>query len=244
MSNEIPSFLKRKDDALLFNKPDHELIFYLPEEYFKYSIAEPYGAYISMLGICNYTIVNLKTGKNNGLHPFRFPTVILCKPRSIEKLKGVKLTKDIEASDYRLLHFQDDDEVITSTKVPQIIENVNLFFKLFTITAHIPTTISYDELQDLFVENINLNGSDYGLNMQMFGFVISEICRDPDDLSKPFRLAKNKTMNQYRPISAKLIPNYVSPFVSITSENFDKSIMAAITMDQDQESPLEKVLSQ
>ena len=93
-----------------------------------------------------------------------------------------------------------------------------------------------------FKENIKLNGSDYGINMQLFGIIVYEICRDPKDLSKPFRLAKNDNMNDYRPISIKAVPNYVSPFVSMTSENFDESLVASVTMDQNKPSPLEKIL--
>ena len=56
------------------------------------------------------------------------------------------------------------------------------------------------------------------------------------------RLSNNDNMNDYKPVSIKAIPNYVSPFVSITSENFDESLIASVTMDQNKPSPLEKIL--
>ena len=80
--------------------------------------------------------------------------------------------------------------------------------------------------------------------MQLFGIIISEICRNYSDESKPFRLSNMNNMNDYRPVSIKTVPNYISPYVSFTSENFDESIMAAMVMDEDKPSPLEKVMTQ
>ena len=242
MAYDVPSFLKRKDDSLLFNNKEGELIFYIPEYYMKSRIVTVYGPYYSLLGIFNYTIVD-KNGKNNGLHDFNFPTIFMCKPYETEKLTNVRLTKNVDPSNYILLKFKYEDEVVTNVKVPQIIDNVEVFFKTFLISGKIPNTIPYDKIHEYFKENINLNGSDYGVNMQLFGIIISEICRNPGDVSKPFRLS-NSNLNDYKSISIKMIPNYISPFVSITSENFDESLIASITMDQDKHSPLEKVLMQ
>lgn len=243
-NQEIPNFLKRQGDSLLFDLPDSEFIFYVPEDFFgNEKIAVIVGTQVSMIGICNYTIID-KNGKNNGLHPFTFPTIFLCTPYKIEKLKGVKLTSDSEKSDYRLLRFRQGDMVVNSIKVPQIIDNVETFFKMFFITSKIPTTIPYDQLQNYFPENIKLNGSSYGINMQQFGMAISEVARDKKDMSKPFRLSGSTDMHDYKPVSIKTIPNYISPFVSITSENFDESLMGAVLSKESKYSPLEKVLTQ
>ena len=243
MGYDIPGFVKRKDDSLLFNIPDSELIYYVPEYYFTNNIAQIHGPYYSLLGIFNYSIFD-KNGKNNGLHDFNFPTIFLCKPYEVEKIKDVKLTKNVDSTNYRLLKFKYGDELVSNVKVPKIIDNVEAFFKTFIISGKIPTTIPYDKLHEYFKENINLNGSDYGINMQLFGIIISEICRSCSDESKPFRLSNISNMNDYKPISIKTVPNYISPYVSFTSENFDESIMAAMVMDEDKPSPLEKVLTQ
>lgn len=243
MDNEekLPAFLRRNGDSLLFNG-EGEFIFYVPEDYFSSNIAIVYGAYISMLGICNYTIIN-KSGKDNGMHPFRFPTIFLCKPYTTEKIKNFKILKTSDPSDYRLLKFKNGDEIVTSTKVPQIIDNVETFFNMFFVSGKIPNTIPYNVIHEYIKENMNLNGSDYGVNNQLFGLLISELCRDPKDLSRPFRLTNMEDMNAYKPISIKKIPDYVSPYVAITSENFDESLMAAILSEEDKYSPLEKVLT-
>ena len=227
------------------------------------------------MGICNYTIID-KNGKNNGLHPFTFPTIFLTEPYQIDKKKGLQLNKslredyteeeevisgddeeapladkeadpdlvdtDEDSADYRLLRYKKGDKIVVSVHVPQNITNVETFFELFLLTAKIPTTIPYDKLQDYFIENGKLNNFGYGLNMQMFGILVSEIARCKNDISKPFRYSTTKDMHNYKPLSIKLTPKFISPFVSITSENFDQSLMGAITTENNKTTPLEKVL--
>ena len=243
MAYRVPAFLKRSGDSLLFNLVDKECVFYIPEEFFSTNnIALIDGAYLSTLGIFNYCIRDIITKKDSGIKTFNFPTIFLSKPDRIEKVKGLKL-KNLDEMDYRLAIFKLNDEVVSSVKVPQIIDNVEILFKLFLITGRIPAGLRYDKLQNYFKENINLNGADYGIQMQLFGIVFSELCRDPKDISKPFRLSKMEDMTNFKSISVKGIPNNVSPFVSLTSENFDESLMSSIIMDQDKYSPLEKILT-
>lgn len=240
---EIPKFLKQEGDALIFNQ-EGELVFYIPEEFFSNNIAEIAGSYVSTIGICDYAIVSAN-GKIGEVKPFRFPTVFLCKPSSIEKVKKLRLGNTSGDKDYRVLHFVKGDEVISQTRVPQIIDNVETFFRLMVITGRIPTTISYDKGHEYFPENMELNGSSYGLNMQLFGILWSELCRDPKDISKPFCTTSMSNMNGYKPVSIKATPNYVSPYVAITSENFDESLRSAVLIgDEDiKYSPLEKVVT-
>jgi hypothetical protein len=55
-----------------------------------------------------------------------------------------------------------------------------------------------------------------------------------------------KDMNAYKLISIKLIPNYISPYTSIISENWDESLISAILMKDKEDlpySPLEKIVT-
>lgn len=238
--NNIPKFLKRSGDSLLFNQ-DGELVFYIPEMYFDRKYAIIVGEYINLLGVLDYAIFDEK-GKHSGLKPFRFPTVFLCKPGAMEKVKDVKLTQHSDTQDYRLLKFRKNDQVVVSVKVPEMVANAEEFYKLFT-SGKMPTTIRYDEIQDYFVENIRLNGADYGISIQLFGLIISEMCRDPKDPTKLFRHTDMKDMTAYSMLNIREIPKHVSPFTSVTSENWDESIVNAILNKKTKYSPMEKLFT-
>ena len=247
---QVPNFLKEEGDALVFNKDNAEFVYYVPEVFFnsnsKNAIAEINGEYVSMIGLCNWAIID-NTGKEIQSGPFNFPTMFLCKPYKIEKVKNLKLKGDYGEKEYRVLKFAKGDQVVSQTRVPQIIDNVELFYKLAVITAKFPTSIPYNEGWKIFLENMALNGSSYGLNAQLFGIVWSGLCRDVNDTSRPFRLTNMKDMNNYRVISIKLLPNYISPYTSIISEGFDEGLMSAIMMKDREDlpySPLEKVIMQ
>ena len=269
MAYDVPKFLKRDGDSLLFNQ-DGQFVFYVPEVYFSRGDAQFKGEYVNLLGILDYTIFD-GSGRNCGLKRFYFPTVFLCKPSRTEKVKNVHLKKalqskvlhnsavwdedptameviindddndSVHSQDYRLLIFEKGDAVVVSTKVPQNIANVEDFYRIF-LTGKLPTTIPYDKLQDYFIESMRLNGSSYGMNLQMFGVVVSEMCRDPKDPSKAFRHTNFKDQRSYSAISIKNLPKYISPSASISSENWDLGVIGAIMNPSDTGSPMEKLL--
>ena len=270
MAYDVPKFLKRDGDSLLFNQ-DGQFVFYVPEIYFSRGDAQFKGEYVNLLGILDYTIID-DSGKNCGLKRFYFPTVFLCKPSRTEKVKNVHLKKvlqpkvlhnaavwdddpttiantnnedydndSVHAQDYRLLIFEKGDAVVVSTKVPQNIANVEDFYRIF-LTGKLPTTIPYDKLHEYFPESIRLNGASYGINMQMFGIVIGEMCRDPRDPAKAFRHTNFRDQRSYSAISIKNLPKYISPNSSISSENWDLGVIGAIMNPSDKSSPLEKLL--
>jgi len=236
---KVPKFLKRDGDALLFND-EGELIFYVPEMYFDREDAFFVGEYINIIGIFDYSVFD-KAGKNNGLHRFYFPTVFLTKPYTTEKQKNVRLTSSQDPMDYRLLRYKKGDPVVVSVKVPQQNENIEAFYKLF-LYGKIPKTIPIDKLHDYFLENIELNGNDYGTNIQMFGLIFSEMCRSKKDLSVPFRNTKYTDPTDYTMISIMDLPKYISPHQSLGSQNWESAVVGAITNPSDVESPLEKLL--
>lgn len=239
-------FLKKKGDTLFFNGKG-EFIFLVPELFFdkgrKCAIIE--GEYVNLMGVVDYTI--LKDGESDltkRLNRFFFPTMFYTKPGRIEQVK--KLNINGVEEDYRLLRYtdNDEDEIVSSTKVPQDVENVERLDALFIKTGHINKSIPYDELQNYFFEAMALNGGSYKISAQLFGLPISEICRDPKNMNNPFRWSNTiKTnMNGYKPISVKEVPKYISPYQSIISENWDDAVIGAIMNDNKITSPMEKIM--
>lgn len=246
----VPSFLKLEENSLLFNLEDSEFVFCIPENFFdedsKSAIAILDGEYVTCIGIINYFIIN-KNGKKSKSKLFNFPTMFMCKPYEIEKVKNYKIEENIDPDDYRLLKFRKGDEVISQVRVPKMIDNVELFFAATVLSAKFPTTIAYDKGWELFERSMQLNGGSFGLSAQMFGLLWRILCRDPKDVSREFRLTNITDMHAYKPMSIKLAPNFISPYTAMVSEYFDESIRSAILMKDEKDypySPLEKVVMQ
>lgn len=237
---EINKFMKLENDSYVFNQ-DGEFVFYVPEKFFTKKYAQMKGEYIDIFGLLNYTIRD-KSGKNNGLHMMKFPSIFTTKPSKIEKIKTIKLTKNSKEEDYRMLIYKKGDQIISQVKVPQMTEYCEMFFKMF-IYADIPTTIPYNEIHFIFNENMKINGNKYGLNMQLFGILVAELYRDKNDKTKLFRNTDIKDSTDYRPITIFDAPKNMSPYTSITSQNWDKAVVSAITSKNTAYSPLERLFT-
>lgn len=242
MADGLPSWIKEDKQKLIFCGKDQELVAYVPEKYFERNIATIVGEYIELLGVFDYTVQDLKTGKNIGLKSFRFPTMFSTMPSDTEKVKEVKLIKTSEPTDYRVLRYREGDEFVVNTDVVQSIGNVEKFVNLFYVLGCIPTTIPYDKIHEYIIDNMALNGGSYGVNSQIVGFTISELCRSTKDPTIPFRLSKTTDMHDYAPMSMKNISKLVSPYTAIISEDYDESLVYAILNDNPKDTPLEEIL--
>ena len=105
MAYDVPKFLRRDGDSLLYNQ-DGQFIFYVPETYFDKGRNDAVinGEYVNLLGILDYAFYN--NGRTSSPKRFFFPTVFLTKPSKIEKQKGVRLKPGVDPQDYRLLIYK------------------------------------------------------------------------------------------------------------------------------------------
>ena len=236
----IPSWLKKDKDSVLYNG-DGYFAFFIPENYFNAKNSAKaiiMGEIVNLFGVLDYQLFSA-TGKPNGpIRCFKFPTVFLTKPTSIEKIKNVKLVDWSDAQDYRVLKYEKGAQIVMSTKVPQDLQNVEFFYSLF-LEGNLPVTIPYEDLYTYLIENIQLAGENYGITNQLLGIIVSEMARDPDNLEKAFRNSKAK---HYKAINIKDIPKFISPYSAITSENWDEAVVNAIENQTTRDIPMEKIL--
>lgn len=235
----LPNYIKKNKDSVLFNA-DGEFVFYVPEVFFesKYAVIE--GEFVTLLGIIQYEVFNEKGKSVTGIKDFTFPSSFTTRPSEIKKIKNATVGK--ETGDYRVLSYSKGDQIVVSTKVPQLTENIEAFFKLF-ISGKQPRTIPYNEVQNLFLECAKLNGMNYGVTTQIIGVAISELYRDPTDYSKPYRLYSGFDNKNYTPINILEVPKYTSPYTAFTSQNFDDTLVSSMINKKDTYSPLEKLIT-
>lgn len=241
----IPKFVKQDGDVLTYNG-DGEFIFFIPEKWFDTNIAQIHGDLINLIGILDYTIAD-ENGKFGKLKHFYFPSAFVTRPHAMEKRKGIVLTANTPPLDYRLLKYKKGSEIICSTKVPILADNIEEVYRMFlngnmTITQTFP----YDKLQDVFMDSVQLGGSSYENTMQLLGVVIAGIARCPDDKTKPFRCGDISNKFNYKVVPVDKIAKYTSPQTAITSQNWDEACMAMVKLSAndkiDSISPIEKLL--
>ena len=73
--------------------------------------------------------------------------------------------------------------------------------------------------------------------------IISEMARDPNDITKLFRHTRMEDMTSYKLISIKEVPNQTSPYTAITSENWNESIISAIMNKNTTPAPMETLFT-
>lgn len=250
MNENLPNWMRLKDDSLYYIGTG-EFIFYVPESFFEHGHAIIEGEIIHTIGILNWVII--KDGEDPTKcslksKPFTWPTAISTRPGSIEKAKGLKIVESQKAQDFRILRYtnNNDDQILTTIHNVQDIVNVEKCMSIFETTGKIPPGISYYDLYKYYIEPMRLNGSDYGITAQEFGILYSEICRSPHDYSVPFRLTKDldKDPYSYVSVSAKQISKLVSPFTSITTENWDKAVISSAIIDEKdiKDTPMERIM--
>ena len=246
---DLPKFLTLKDNTLLYNGTG-ELVYYIPSSYFtdtKNPAAKIVGQYVYSIGVFDWGLI-AENGKEIKSHLFKYPTMIQCKPNRIEKVKKLSI-RNTKPMDYHILHFKKDDEAISDINTVQSVENVENLFGLMVITGdRQPHTIPYDLWHEYFEQSMNINGTSFKINMQFFGIMVSELARDPHDLSKPFRYTPMNNMTDYQQVAIDVVPKYVSPYVALTSKNFDESLMASVMLSGEddekiKDSPIEKVVT-
>ena len=98
------------------------------------------------------------------------------------------------------------------------------------------------ELYEYVSMNALANDFNFKVSNQIVGILISELCRNPEDLSQPFRYVSSKTNKDYKMIRITEVPKYISPYTAITSENPDEAVAAALTTSGNNRSPLEKIM--
>ena len=236
----MPLFLSKEDNSIVYNG-NGTFVLFVPSFFFQKKYAEFVGENINIFGVLDYAIYDEKGNIEKTLTNFNLPTVFQTRPSNTETKSNIKLTKNSKAQDYVLFKYSKGDPIIVSHKVPQSIENVEILFKMM-ISGNMPTTIPYNKIHEYWENSMRLNGSKFGVSMQLFGIFSSEIFRKSDDKMVPFRLSGEKDMTKYQPITVKMIPNLITPFTAFISENWDESMIYASMNKNKKEVPLEKII--
>lgn len=237
---KVPPFCSVKGESILFNQ-DGEFRFYIPEKMFETKLCEIEGEIVKIFGLIGYAIFDNKDKVTKTYTQFNFPSSFYSKPDEMVIEKELKLTKNSNVKDYRILKYHKGSPIILNYMISEDNENLNAFYKALTY-GNIPNEIPYDKLQNYFLDNIKLTGSDYDVGLQVIGLVISSMCRSQDKIEIPFRLSGETNMNKYNMVNIREIPRMNSPYTAFTSEVWDDAVINAVTVKANKASPMEKIM--
>lgn len=246
MSNSIHSFFREKGETLLFDGNICEV--YIPIYYFDSNLAEKYGNVIKTFGIFNFRVFSEEDKRDKvKLNLFKFASLIHMTPTNMEKKSLDLFGKGSE--EYMVLTFYKNDSFINSLCVTKNSGDVIKFITVMT-SGKLPSNIPYDKLLEIWLNNLEINGTKLGVSSTILELVISEVYRDGKDISLPFRYRSGKpekvNMLDYKSVNLKTVANYNSTFTSITFEDPDYALTTSINKlrynEKETVSPIEKVI--
>lgn len=238
MAYKFPSFTKVVNDSLIYND-DGVFCFYIPKIYFDRNNVVQEGDIVSMFGIVDWTII--KDGKNNGLHRFNLPAPFQTRPTRQTPIKNVKLIAESEPADYIMFEYEKGAPIFTNINITQDVTNIEEFFKILK-SGRLPCTLPYDKFHEYMMDAFIYAGTKYSLHSQLLGIIAGRYFRSQKDLRKAFRDTDMSKMTEYQIINIADLPKYISPYSSITSENWESALVGAMTNQDGTKSPLEKML--
>lgn len=223
---------------------------YLPVEYFDKStdLATVMGGKISTFGVFLFKVFPSETSKNGALYSMSIPVYIKFSFSNVET-KRLKLINDLPQQQYRVFTLYKGDTFIDSVIYEKSGKTVYNFIAKIVHGGKIPKTVRYDQSLKLYLDTLSLNGQKLGVPSVILEMILSELYRSKRDVSKPFRMHFDN--KQYGPFDYKMIritkiPEMVSVFTGLASDDINHKIVAAILRTKegkkDIPSPIEKVL--
>lgn len=246
MVNDFP-FLKLVGETLYINTP--MLRIYLPKDYFgDGGISEMYEDKVQTIGMfyfSTHSSIDAPLDDTKNMYFLKLPLTFTIQ---FDKIEDAKITiRGVEDS-FRVISCYNDNVFIENINFVQNGGNVMKFLNLLN-TAKL-SRVKYSDLFELFMSTMFLNNVDLQVPSTILEGIITELCRQPNNISEPFRQMAGRDPNvdefSYRAISSKLLAHVASTFASIDYEDFNKALTVSSertrSQKKDRVSPVEKVI--
>lgn len=252
--NLFKEYFKLVDEEVIFI--GNKLVIQIPEKFITDGITQIDQTNITTLGIFEGLIFDDIEEEDITKYKHKFcyklPATIYMRPSHIDK--SVVLVDDIETEtvvkeNYYSLIFLNGDTFIVSTSLVQNFKVVDNFINMM-LNGKLPKDIRYDEISEIWSKCAFINGSgSMGSDFVTLSTIVSNLVRDPMNLSRPFRLKADeyykKGIYNGKMIMYRDIPRYISNFTAITGSDPKHSITVAMERihgegDNDIISPVEE----
>ena len=242
------SSLERKNNSIIFT--GERMHIYIPKNYFDKKLASYNGKFVYSMGIFLFEITtDEKFNKNiDGVfHTLKLPVKINFEYSSTFSCK--KKIKNFDEDSYNVFILEKNNifmDNIYKEQNPQVCKE----FMDALHGGNIPKIVPYNEIIELYLDNINITKMDLRNPSVIFEIIISEVCRYKNNMKIPFRKIIGKDNNiseyEYKNINIKSVPNLNSTFSDLAFEDLKQALISSIkktkTGEKELESPVEKTI--
>lgn len=241
------AYLEKKDNKLIFTGEYMEA--YVLDKLFKKNLNEIVGDNVDLFALFNYRISNSKgeIDPKSKLYTFNFPSKIVSRPTSVDTAE-LELIPGCGVQKYRVLKYYKGDAIMECLQIVKAISNVEILVNMF-LSGSIPNTIPYEQLREVFMTGLYINGENGNVNASVLSVYVSELCRYKKDTSIPFR----KIIGQGKAGSYDYVSSNVrsvcannSTFTALTFEDIDTMMVYSINKKRynkpQNPSPIEQII--
>lgn len=245
-----------QDGKILLNVPYAEA--YISRKLFKSNdedketasaVAIQYGEGFKLVGLFNIRFFESEDVPRTSvkLRTFSYPNMIMTYPSdfSIERLA---LREYDRPEPYVVMKYQMGDVIMMAEEVQQV-SNCTKFLNMIT-RGKIPSTIPYDRFENIWQKNFEINAFNPQVPSVVLQLIWSEMCRDPEDMSRPFRMVYGKgnaDPTSYLETNMNNVAAATSVFSALSFERSKEKLASSINMSltgqEQRKSPVEEVLS-
>ena len=244
-------FVKR-DGAIYLNVPYAEA--YIAKDLFnedetQSTVATRYGDGFRVVGIFNIRFFDSDTEprESKRLRTFNYPNMILTHP-SESLIAKISLDPNQEPEDYYILKYYLGDEIMSAEEI-KMVANCTKFLNMIT-RGKIPNTIPYSQFCEIWENNFQINSFNPGVPAVVMQMIWSEMCRDPNDITKPYRVIYGKgnaSQTGYLPANMNNVASASAVFSALSFERQGETLATSLNMTRDgvvqHRSSIEEVLT-
>lgn len=242
------SSLIKKDNSVIFD--GERMNIYIPSSYFDRNMANYNGKFINTLGIFLFEITtdnDFKSNKDGIFHKLKLPVKINFEYDDTYKIKK-KIDKYAEDSYIVFVVKKGNiflDNVYREQNANSTQDFINALHK-----GYLPKFIAYDEVIQMYLNNIQITKTNLRNCSMVFETIISECYRSKNNMKIPFRKIAGKTGNvnmyDYQNVNIKRLPSLNSTFADMAFEDVKQSIISSVNKTRsgakENESPVEKTI--
>lgn len=237
------NFLKTIGDVVYVDVPI--LRIFIPKSYFEKGMAKYVGERVNTFGIFKFATYNSDAPTSKGtVHSFKYPAMVNVPfvdqdNQYLDLGEGGKMNYVVLTLEKGMIFLENVNHIKNH-------ENVEAFLNHLNYSR--VTNLKYSEMINIFHKVNSMNGVKIGTTSVILEMMISELCRNPNNLGESFRFALNKNKDigdlAYRMVGIKNLPHFNSTFTSLAFEDLSKGILMSVkrtkTGEQEEYSPIEK----